>query len=77
MQLKSCDQSLYVLSLYDRVQPVVYGSAKNKQGVKDQVWAACQKNIPTHVFPALPIVLAKRIIESTDRESEYYLQCVR
>ena len=31
------------LSLYDRVQPVVYGSAKNKQGAKDQVWAACQK----------------------------------
>ena len=34
---------MFFLSFYDRVQPVVYGSAKNKQGVKDQVWAACQK----------------------------------
>ena len=31
MQPKSFDQSLYVLSFYDRVQPVVYGSAKNEQ----------------------------------------------
>ena len=43
MQLKSCDQSLYVLSLYDRVQPVVYGSAKNERGNRDQTWTACQK----------------------------------
>ena len=43
MQPKPCDQSLYVLSIYDRVQPVVYGSAKNEQGNRDQVGAACQK----------------------------------
>ena len=40
---KSCDQSLYVLSLYDRVQPAICGSAKNEQGNRDQTWAACQK----------------------------------
>ena len=34
---------VYVLSLYDRVQPVVYGGAKNEQGNRDQVGAACQK----------------------------------
>ena len=43
MQSKPCDQSLYVLSLDDCVQPVVYGSAKNEQGNRDQVGAACQK----------------------------------
>ena len=30
-------------SLYDRVQSVVYGGAKNEQGNRDQVGAACQK----------------------------------
>ena len=34
-QSKSFDQSLYVLSFYDRVQPVVYGSAKNEQYDRD------------------------------------------
>ena len=34
---------MFFLSFYDCVQPAVCGSAKNKQGVKDQVWAACQK----------------------------------
>ena len=43
MQPKPCDQSLYVLSLYDRVQPVVYGGTKNEQGNRDQDGAACQK----------------------------------
>ena len=41
-QPKSFDQSLYVLSLYDRVQPVVYGSAKNKQYDGDQAETTCQ-----------------------------------
>ena len=77
MQSKSCDQSLYVLSLYDRVQPVVYGSAKNEQCDRDQVGAACQKNMASNVFLVLLIVLVKMIIKSTDKESEYYLQCVR
>ena len=45
MRPKSCDQSLYVLSLYDRVQPVVYGGARNEQGNRDQVGASCQKKI--------------------------------
>ena len=43
MQPKPCDQSLYVLFLYDRVQPVVYGGVKNELGNRDQVGAACQK----------------------------------
>ena len=43
MQPKPCDQSLYVLSLYDRVQPAIYGGAKNEQGNRDQVGTACQK----------------------------------
>ena len=30
-----------------------------------------------NVFLVLLIVLAKRIIKSADKESEYYLQCVR
>ena len=77
MQLKSCDQSLYVLSLYDRVQPVVYGSAKNERGNRDQTWTACQKNMTANVFIVLLIALAKKIIKSADKESEYYLQCVR
>ena len=76
-QLKSCDQSFCVLSLYDRVQSVVCGSAKNEQGNRDQTWAACQKNMPANVFLVLLIVLAKRIIKSTNKESECYLQCVR
>ena len=41
-QPKSFDQSLYVLSLYDRVQPVVYGSAKNEQYDRDQTETTCQ-----------------------------------
>ena len=36
-----------------------------------------KKNMTTNVFLVLLIVLAKRIIKSTDKESEYYLQCVR
>ena len=35
--------SLCVLSLYDRVQPAVYGSAKNEQGNRDQAGTTCQK----------------------------------
>ena len=77
LQPKSFDQSLYVLSFYDRVRPVVYGSAKNEQGNKDQTWAACQKNMASNVFLVLLIVLAKKIIKSTDKELEYYLQYVR
>ena len=77
MQPKSFDQSLYVLSLYDRVQPVVYGSVKNEHGNRDQTWATCQKNMASNVFLVLLIVLAKRIIKSADKESEYHLQCVR
>ena len=42
MQPKSFDQSLYVLSFYDRVQPVVYGSAKNEQYDGDQAETTCQ-----------------------------------
>ena len=42
-QPKSCDQSLYVLSLHDRVQPVVCGSAKDERGNRDQTWAVRQK----------------------------------
>ena len=42
MQPKPCDQSLYVLSLYDRVQPVVYGGAKNEQYDRDQAETTCQ-----------------------------------
>ena len=41
-QQKSFDQSLYVLSLYDRVQPVVYGSAKNERYDGDQAEMTCQ-----------------------------------
>ena len=59
------------------MQSVVYGSAKNEQGNRDQVGAACQKNMTANVFLVLLIVLAKRIIKSTDRKLEYYLQCVR
>ena len=36
-----------------------------------------KKNMTTNVFLVLLIVLAKRIIKSTDKELEYYLQCVR
>ena len=80
MQPKSFDQSLYVLSLYDRVQPVVCGSAKNEQVDEEQVdeeqvGAACQKNMAANVFSVLLIVLVKRIIKSADMESEYYLVC--
>ena len=64
MQPKPCDQSLYVLSLSGCVQPVVYGGAKNEQGNRDQVGAACQKNMTADVFLVLLIVLAKRIIKS-------------
>ena len=42
MQPKSCDQSLYVLSLYDRVQPVVYGSAKHERYDGDRAETTCQ-----------------------------------
>ena len=41
-QPKSFDQSLYVLSFYDRMQSVVYGSAKNEQCDRDQTETACQ-----------------------------------
>ena len=36
-----------------------------------------KKNMTANVFLVLLIVLAKRIIKSADKESEYYLQCVR
>ena len=36
-----------------------------------------KKNMTSDVFLVLLIVLAKKIIKSTDKESEYYLQCVR
>ena len=36
-----------------------------------------KKNMTTNVFRVPLIVLAKRIIKSTDRKLEYYLQCVR
>ena len=42
MQPKSLDQSIYVLSLYDRVQPVVYGSAKNERYDGDRAETTCQ-----------------------------------
>ena len=35
-----------------------------------------KKNMAANVFLVLLIVLAKRIIKSADKESEYYLQCV-
>ena len=35
-----------------------------------------KKNITANVFLVLLIVLVKRIIKSTDKELEYYLQCV-
>ena len=77
MRPKSCDQNLYALSLYDRVQPVVYGGAKNEQGDRDQTWTARQKNMASSVFLVLFIALIKRIIKSAGRKLEYYLQCVR
>ena len=58
------------------MQPVVYGGAKNEQGNRDQAGAAYQKNMAANVFLVLLIVLARRIIKSTDKELEYYLQCV-
>ena len=36
-----------------------------------------KKNMAANVFLVLLIVLAKKIIKSTDKELEYYLQCVR
>ena len=36
-----------------------------------------KKNMAANVFLVLLIVLARRIIKSTDKELEYYLQCVR
>ena len=36
-----------------------------------------KKNMTANVFLVLLIVLAKRIIKSTDKELEYYLQCMR
>ena len=36
-----------------------------------------KKNMAANVFIVLLIALAKRIIKSADKESEYYLQCVR
>ena len=36
-----------------------------------------KKNMASNVFLVLLIVLAKRIIKSADKESEYHLQCVR
>ena len=36
-----------------------------------------KKNMTSNVFLVMLIVLAKKIIKSTDKELEYYLQCVR
>ena len=36
-----------------------------------------KKNMTANVFIVLLIALAKKIIKSADKESEYYLQCVR
>ena len=62
---------------YDRVQPLVYGDAKNEQDNGDQSEAACQKNMTANVFLVLLVVLAKRIIKSADKKLECYLQCMR
>ena len=43
----TCIQS----SLYDRVQPVVYGSAKNEQDDGEQVGATCQKKYDNQCIP--------------------------
>ena len=38
---------------------------------------AKKKNMTSNVFLVLLIALVKRIIRSTDKKLEYYLQCVR
>ena len=50
---------------------------KMNKGIEIKLGRHAKKNMTANVFPVLLMVLAKRIIKSTDKELEYYLQCVR
>ena len=81
IRARTCSQNhsiiVFMFSLSGRVQPVVYGSAKNEQGDKDRLGRHAQKHMAANVFLVSFIVLATRIIKSADKELKYYLQCVR
>ena len=50
---------------------------KMNKAIEIKMGRHAKKNMTANVFLALLIALAKRIIKSVDKESEYYLQCVR
>ena len=50
---------------------------KMNEMMENKLGRHIKKNMTANVFLVLLIVLVKRIIKSADRESEYYLQCVR